>query len=195
MYYEHERCHVRSFDLWMKYFYEALTIVFWWNPVIWVFKTQFNQIIELKADESVTKKLSEKEKIGYVETLFKVSQFVQGQTKVSILKELPSFSSSKDSLLLDRVNNIFYKKKSMNDFLVIAISGIIGLSLSSCIIFEPYIDNVEVEQEYFKITKDNSVLKKIEGGNYQIYTDGKPLFEITEKERIQRYDDLKIESH
>lgn len=191
---EHELCHVNSLDLWIKYFYELLKIIYWWNPVLWVFRKHFNQMIELKADEFVIKNLSEKDKIRYVETLVKVGKHIQNyQNEVNPeLSNLPSFSSSDEEFLLDRVNNIFYAKKEVNEKLVLLVSCFVGFYLSSCIIFEPYIEKVEIEQRYFVINKKNSFLEKSGKGLYKIYKDGKPLFEITEKQRTEEYGDLKI---
>lgn len=189
---EHERCHVHSLDLWMKYIYEMLTIVYWWNPVIWFFKKHFNQIIELKADEFVTKKMSKEGKICYVETLVKVGKSVQKQVQLPELCDLPSFSTSNDGLLLERVNHIFNEKKTRNEKLVLLISGILGLYLSSCIIFEPFIEPPKVKQESFSINEDNSFLKQIGDDTYEVHRDGKFLFEITEKQRTTEFKDLKI---
>ncbi|BBM16756.1 hypothetical protein G15_0369 [Enterococcus avium] len=191
---EHEICHVYSFDLWLKYFYEFITLVYWWNPVIWFFKKHFNQIMELKADENVIKNLDDLEKIGYVETLVKVGNFIQNQELTDELADLPSFSSKNDGLLLDRVTNIFYKKRATNEKLVLIISGMIGFFLSSSIIFEPYIEQADIEQNYISITEENSILKKTGRDTYEIHRNGEYLFEISEKERIKEFKDLKIYS-
>ncbi|MDU5337330.1 M56 family metallopeptidase [Enterococcus sp.] len=193
---EHELCHVNSLDLWIKSFYEVLTLIYWWNPVIWVFRKHFNQMIELKADEFVTKKLNKKEKIEYVETLVKVGKHTKNRPMMMpVINDLPSFSSPVESLLLERVNNIFYEKKAKNEKLIFFISGILGFFLSSCIIFEPYIERKNIEHDYFVITEKNSILKKIGKNSYKIYKDGKPLFEITEEQRVKEYGNLKMEDN
>ena len=189
---EHELFHINSFDLWIKTIYELLSIVYWWNPVILIFRRHFNQIIELKADEFVTRNLNQQEKVEYVEILLKVSKSVSTNTKIPQLNYLPSFSSQETCLLKNRVKNIFYDKKINHEKFIIIFSGLLGLYLSSFIIFEPYILQPEVEQESFELNEDNSYLIREGSDKFNVYFGENFLFKITEKERREEFKELEV---
>ncbi len=67
---EHELEHFKNHDQWYKLLVDILCLVYWWNPLVYVLKRYIENILELRNDFSVTKNMTEKEKIEYADTIF-----------------------------------------------------------------------------------------------------------------------------
>jgi hypothetical protein len=67
---EHEYQHLRQKHSWDMLFAEMLQILFWFNPLIYIYKNQIRQIHEFEADRSVTASHS---KVNYINTLLNQS--------------------------------------------------------------------------------------------------------------------------
>lgn len=189
---DHELFHISSYDIWIKYLYEILSIIYWWNPVIYIFKDSFNQIIELKADEFVVSQLDQTEKIDYVETLLHVGKHIDRRCSDKNISYFPSFASSKQYQLIDRANSIFSERRNKPHKLIILLSSICCFYLSSCIVFESYIIDPEVESSTIELTKKDSFLVKVSEDNYKVYNNERYLFEVSEEDRKIQFPNLKI---
>lgn len=58
-------------DLFLKCFFEILCLLYWWNPLVYIVRYYFSNILEIRNDLIVCNELSEIEKIHYVEILLK----------------------------------------------------------------------------------------------------------------------------
>lgn len=65
----HEYLHWKRKDLWKKKFLLAMNIIFWWNPLAYLLRSDLNQIIELNCDSMMAKKYGEEEVLDYLDTL------------------------------------------------------------------------------------------------------------------------------
>lgn len=63
----HEATHYYNNDLWIKLFVEFISIVYWWNPFVFILKHEVDKILEIRVDKAVTKTFNESEKINYLE--------------------------------------------------------------------------------------------------------------------------------
>lgn len=189
---EHELFHISTFDIWIKYAYELLTIIYWWNPVIYIFKRSFNQIIELKADENVVSRLNTREKIEYVETLLEVAS----QSKCEYFKSqssfFPSFTSNNQNYLLERADHIFSEHKSKPNKLIITLFAIFCFYLSSCIVLETYYVEPHVKNTTITITEKDSFLLRTNESNYKVYNNNIFLFEVSDEDRKKQFPKIKI---
>ncbi len=61
----HELTHLRRNDLWWKALLTPLTILYWWNPLIYIFNAQFETVLEYSCDEEVVKFRSREERKCY----------------------------------------------------------------------------------------------------------------------------------
>lgn len=61
----HELTHLRRKDLWWKALLTPLTILYWWNPLIYLFSWQFKNVLEYSCDEEVVKLRSHEERKCY----------------------------------------------------------------------------------------------------------------------------------
>lgn len=189
---EHELFHISNFDIWIKYVYELLSIVYWWNPVVYIFKKSFNQIIELKADESVVSQLTSREKIEYVETLLKVGSQINRRYFKTQNYFFPSFTSSNPNDLVIRANYIFSEQNQKPSKMFIVLFTVFCFYLSSCIVFETYFIEPKVENSTIRITGKDSYLIRISDDKYKVYKHNTYLFEVSEENREIQFPDLKI---
>ena len=84
---KHEYQHFKSRDNLIKTFYLLLSIVFWWNPIAPVFLRELDRLLETRCDASVVKRMGEKEKTSYMESLLYIAKHIQAvntRTPVSI---------------------------------------------------------------------------------------------------------------
>lgn len=65
----HEYQHFKNHDLFIKIFYLLLTAVFWWNPVLYIFQRELENLLELRCDVSISQNLNARERIGYLEAI------------------------------------------------------------------------------------------------------------------------------
>ncbi|MBE5976141.1 MAG: M56 family metallopeptidase [Paenibacillaceae bacterium] len=98
----HELEHLNSFHIIIKYCIEVVTIIYWWNPVLWIFRREVLRALELQADTQVLQNLSNNSRLSYLETLIKLSRIICQRQDNSILTL--SFSL-KNSLLEYRIKS------------------------------------------------------------------------------------------
>lgn len=65
----HEYLHWKRKDLWKKKALLAVNIIFWWNPLAYLLRSDLNQIIELNCDNAMAKKYGELDALDYLDTL------------------------------------------------------------------------------------------------------------------------------
>ncbi len=189
--FSHELVHIYNNDILAKYFYEIILAVYWWNPVMYFFRNQMNQIIELRTDDLVTVNLSDSEKKDYISTLVKVRKF---QIKQNTNNRILNYLLGPHNFLLGRSHNILNKnKKIIRKFLVWPVV-IILFFISNTIIFEAYSINKETTGNAFIIDKKSTYLLEVNSNKYEMYHDGEFVVTIN-KEQLQKeeyFKDLEI---
>ena len=63
----HEWQHFRNRDQWSKLLCYLLCCVFWWNPFLWLLKNKMDQLLELRCDFSVLKKIDRSQQDDYLD--------------------------------------------------------------------------------------------------------------------------------
>ncbi|MFI3255084.1 MAG: M56 family metallopeptidase [Eubacteriales bacterium] len=63
--FSHELTHFKRGDLWWKALLTPISVIFWWNPLIYYFMAQFELRLEYSCDEKVVGKSSIKERKSY----------------------------------------------------------------------------------------------------------------------------------
>jgi len=71
---QHEMYHYQRGDLWMNILAYGLTVLFWFNPLMWLSYRRFRQDQELSCDAQVTADMKTQAKIAYSKTLLAYSQ-------------------------------------------------------------------------------------------------------------------------
>ena len=161
----HEVGHYIKRDLFLKCFFEILCLLYWWNPLVYIVRYYFSNILEIRNDLIVCNELSEIEKIHYVEILLKMS-------RTKALKRRGTLSFFNGSFLKIRISSILNEeqKKQVNIKLFFFLIAII---LSGTIVIEPVAD-LKLHAPYFEeddIVKKNNFFVKRENG-YELYMNG-----------------------
>lgn len=107
----HELAHFKYGTNWINLFINVLNIIFWWNPIIYIYKKYINNIVEIYVDSKVTKDMNDLQKCNYIKCIFKVSEIVSNSDTSNLKYVTPLIKSNSDKLLLNRFNIIKYKKK------------------------------------------------------------------------------------
>ena len=68
----HEYTHFINHDIALKLMINIYRIVFWWNPFVYLLKTDISQTLELKCDMAVSGMLDKKGRIEYLQTILSV---------------------------------------------------------------------------------------------------------------------------
>lgn len=160
----HELEHFRRHDLILKGLFELLSIVYWWNPLIYLIKFYFGNMLELQNDICITKKLPMKDKIIYAEILLETAKQKNNSNITA------SFSGS---FLAPRIKSILENKKEKNKSFLLYIP-IVTTILSTCIIFEPVTPPLRSSNQFSakEISMPGSYLEHV-NNEYKLYINGR----------------------
>lgn len=135
----HEIQHIKNKDVLIKIFVEILVIIYWWLPIIYVFKNQVETLIELRVDHQVSKKVDDNYK--YVQSLISVAKKILQTNNSTKPRPSSQFTLREENLLEKRI--YFYlddKTKNKKTLATALIITFIFLSLPT-IVLEPYSEN------------------------------------------------------
>lgn len=186
----HEALHISNLDLFVKYFYEIVIVIYWWNPLMYLFREQMDNVIELKTDEQLIQQLTYEERIEYVQTLVKVRE---NQIKKRKMGQYAfSFSYGTQNQLLFRTRNILEGRPRNYSLLTLLSVVLLGVFLSTSIIFEPHRIKEEHIGESFMVTSDTNYLVELADKQYELYMNGEFLTVITQKQWNENQDFQKL---
>lgn len=187
---KHEALHISNLDLFVKYFYEIVIVIYWWNPLMYLFREQMDNVIELRTDEQLIQQLTYEERIEYVQTLVKVRE---NQIKKRKMGQYAfSFSYGTQNQLLFRTRNILEGRPRNYSLLTLLTVVVLGAFLSTSIIFEPHRIKEEHIGESFLVTADTNYLVKLADNQYALYMNGEFLTVITDKQWNENQDFQKL---
>ena len=185
----HEINHFLSNDFLKKVLIQVIKYLFWWNPLVYLFANDFNQILEIQCDLKTTLYFSEEEKIRYLESITKIIKKciktnIEGVkfTVATNFLELEEFDSLKQRFRI--VLNYRPKRNIFKTFNAILYILSLFLFISSYfIIIQPHY--VQVDNGIY--TKENEktsfIIEKL-SGSYDVYINN------TFKYNIERLEDL-----
>lgn len=190
----HEWVHFLHKDAWVKLFMFFIFAIFWWNPFIYILKSNLNHILEIRCDLKVTSQMKEEEKIRYLEGIIKIIKYnTSSKIKLEYTKlcNISSLVSVGDSAKIEErfhlVLNSENKKYKPIMFLFYS-AVIIAFLISNMFIIQPaYAPEVSKGfEETFIVTPETAYLKVNENGTYALYVNGKyqgkiDLTEISKK--------------
>lgn len=156
----HEIQHYLNHDLFYKWLFELVNILYWWNPMIYIIKRHFSNLLEVHTDFMILEDATFYEKMNYAELLLSMAK--KGGTKkygIGIKGE--------GSFLKKRVLAILLQKKAKKNLYPVICLLIAILSFG--IVFEPE-NNYKFEEGQF--AKESSYII-YENDYYCIYMNGK----------------------
>ncbi|WP_077609398.1 M56 family metallopeptidase [Clostridium sp. Marseille-P2415] len=188
----HEVAHYYHGDLLIKLITELISIVYWWNPIVYLLKKQISKLLEIHIDITITKSMSEIERIDYLECLLKISKMrLNKKTNRLVL----TFSSNSSSPLFQRFDIILKgynqkKKVNLKSMFFTVIPTIFMIVLSLLFVFEPYSISAEDAAHTIELTSKTAYLIPNQDNGYDLYYNDN-FFGVVTKIR-DSYSDLPI---
>ena len=181
----HEMAHYYFKDLWIRFICELLQAINWWNPFVYLLRKQLIKIQELHVDSVVINKLSEFQKMEYLECLIKIARL---QSDIHRTYWIAAFNSDCEDDIANRIEAIFEytkgsevkNKRAIKHVLVGLVLVLSIFLMPNFIIFEPYAIADEHIEGTYEINEANSYLIQNNDGTYDVYVDQKHVGTVTE---------------
>lgn len=173
----HELEHYRLYDLYFMAIIQFVCIIYWWNPIFYIFKKQVRKMIEFRVDSRVTEKLTKIKRLDYLQSLLHVLQ--NGKRKnfnaaleLSVCEGYLGLPERFDNVLHDR------KRKKGSLSMLTLLVALFVFFLSTLIVVEPYSINQVEKRESFEMPETAHL---VEGSNhtYDLYVGPTYYFTIS----------------
>ena len=174
----HEFSHWKNGDIWLKMLAEILRIVFWWNPFMYLFRRDLDQILELRADLRVLKVEGMENRSEYLLTIKKAilncKKQLEFMSEACTVSELTT-NLEKDTFQRTETVFLYHQGPKVRRVLMSVIFTILTLTVlvfSYMFILQPAYDppKSEVEEggKYLSIDSPNNYLTKNQDGSYYL---------------------------
>lgn len=172
----HELTHYRNGDLWIKLFLEAMVLLYWWNPIVYLFRKQISIAMEMRVDVTVAKPLLEDDRVDYFLAILKVAKLNKQRDAYRQQFILMADGRNNDSTLKRRKNmvcdasdeSLAYNTKKSKPMVFVAMAVIL---LSCSFVFEPYFITSDAIEVSYVLKDDSSYVVINEDGFYDLYVD------------------------
>lgn len=180
----HEMMHAKNRDIGWKILMDLLCVLFWWNPVFWYLRKELFQLLEMQNDIRIIEKLSEKEKVRYMECLKDTAvQIVKKDIASSVAFSRNDLKALKRRLKLIAGYKSFGRRQQA---LLCLLVGIV-LFLMSMIVFEPY-SLGKLSEEGVPLTSDTTYLIRNED-KFDVYVNDEYVMTI---DNLRTFRNVKI---
>lgn len=171
----HEMTHFMRCDILYKWFAEFVKCVHWFNPIAWYVSKQIAAECEISCDMSVTKNMTDSEKMSYISTI--LSLLPTGKSK-----QLPLTTQMASSKKILKRRFIMIKNKKTTSRFMSVISAVIAVVMLSTTVFASgVLSDLTTDDYTIEITNNG---EKIELMNKPFIENGEvyvPLRETLEK--------------
>lgn len=181
---KHECTHFSNNDLFLKFIIQIYCCVFWWNPVVYLLKKDLEQILEIKCDLTMCKKMSKKEKVDYLTIILAQLKRNKENTlpflsqSVSLLGINPK-SSIEERFIYVLNNKNHSKKEKLSQFaflfltLAVFIASYFFLPQSQ---FAPPLSEIETDNSTTSVNEGQNYIIKHSNGTYElVFPDGQNI--------------------
>lgn len=169
----HELTHYLNGDLWIKLIIEGLVLLYWWNPIVYLFRKQISMALEMRVDYGVAKPLSELDRLMYFQTILKIARanvhtashrqgfvvMADGNNKSTLERRMRLVIDASDKSLSHNT------RRSRATVLF----AIVAIIFSCSFVLEPYIVTPDVLEESYTIKDKESFIVVNEDGYYDIF--------------------------
>lgn len=190
----HELEHIRRHDNFKKYVIEILVCIYWWYPLIYLFRREVNSIIEINIDYQMIKNKNSKIYFDYTECLIKVAKQLKNFTFHSKLQKeiyknsnLSNFVLFQENTLTRRINFLLEEYPVKQTSWALKILLVILPLIITSVIIEPYYDKTKLTEGTFNLKKDQNetfILKDKE--TYYLIVKGKNLGKIKDFTKLKK---------
>lgn len=190
----HELCHFYNRDAWAKLFIGLFQSTFWWNPLVYGLGKDLDYILELRCDAHAVRKLSEEQRIGYVEAVCSVIRQAKGKDTAMPNYTLALSGRYGSDKLVERMKLVF-SKNTVNHKLpaLFACAMAVFLLASYAFVIQPYSEPpLEDIEGCYKFTPGTAFVL-YENGSYNLYVNGIIITELDPGELdVSPFDELEI---
>lgn len=191
----HEWSHACHHDVLVRVLINMICILFWWNPLIYLLKTNMYHTMELRCDREVQRMLTDDECVTYMETIVKISELAS-KNKLAVTAKA-SLISTADKRLVQRfevmaINDENKARTRIAGVLFVTVMLVL-LAVSYMFVIQPYVGyatpgedyiiNEMTEDEYSlngaQVIKESVYIVDNEDGTYSLFCDGE-FVSITE---------------
>lgn len=175
----HELQHFYHHDLLIKMFYLLLVCVFWWNPLLHIFRRELDHLLELRCDASLTSCADQAGKLLYLQTILKVMRHTYLRDKSLYTSAL--LKSGRKGFIHQRfavMTQFLTRPCAMKRFYALAVAL---FALSYFVIIQPAYEAPGAEG-YIDFTPQNTYLVPAANGRYAVYYHGELMGSIPEKD-------------
>lgn len=145
---KHELFHIKNKDIFCKLLLLLLNCIYWFNPIIYSFTNQFDEILELNCDENVLKGKSESYRVHYAEILLEqIEKHRNPRYKFSL-----NFANRRKNIM-NRFSNIIDKSNKKGTIRLATVLTVLLIVALAIIISVPTINFATMPQ-----TEDNRKL-------------------------------------
>jgi len=169
----HEWSHFANRDMWVKLFLNIFRAAFWWNPLVHILEKDLGFILEIQSDSTATSRLSQSEKINYVQSIVNLVKRVQ-------LPEIhaPLFASGiagqgSSGKLHERLSLLLSENRRSAKTAVATAAALILLCVASYLgVFQPlgFPPNAD---EFIQVNSGNAYIEITDDGQYALYIEGR----------------------
>ena len=168
---EHEKWHIRLFHSYDLLFVEILKIIFWFNPILWLYQRSLSEIHEYEVD---TRMIQVHNPQMYAQLLLKLAV---GRHSVLTPQLIATHQFSRKPLT-DRIHFLFTKQKSvpMKRLAYLSVLPIFGAFFMAFSV-DKVVDYQVIEEssKYFKIVRENSNSDEFGNVNVTSYNKVSPI--------------------
>ncbi|MDL2288759.1 M56 family metallopeptidase [Oscillospiraceae bacterium OttesenSCG-928-F05] len=190
----HEWQHFRHKDIWIKTVLEIFVALLWWNPLVYLFKNDLYQVLEISCDLRISEPMNYERKVGYLAIILKATL----QMKIEVKRKLATskFAETSEDKIKQRFLMIenFDRQKTRKKAGVFSLAALAVFLFSFTVIFQPVIappsedllfteDEVEAgvftEDIFHSISPENASIIVGPDGTKSLYVNGVFWLELT----------------
>lgn len=108
---KHEYYHVKGKDMAIKLFYDLLIVIFWWNPLVYHFRSELENLLEIRCDNSVAENMNDTEKLSYLKAILDVAKYTQDNRLVKRKNMSTLVNTHCKGIVKQRFEIVLNKKK------------------------------------------------------------------------------------
>lgn len=179
----HEYAHLDNKDILTIQLINILCIVFWWNPFVYILKGDMYQSIEIRCDQTVTKKLKSAERGNYLAVILKeYKASVQEKEFRKPAGAMPLFEDHSDHLI-ERFRLVAEGKQSSSRIgrILVPVIAVALLVLSYSFVLQSQYEVPEstynVENSIWEVNRQNAYVHEVDGKYYLHYERGDILLD------------------
>ena len=181
----HEYTHFLHHDTLLKTLVEIFCILFWWNPVVYLLRRDLEQIVELRCDRSVSRRLSKQQRAEYLRTMLSALQHACAKKQTPYSTTAFSYRHA-DYDIKERFDAVMHDERKLSHIPMVVCTLLFFAALfriSYAFQLQPlYNTPPSTEANTIDLQPQHTIIQKGFDGTYRLYLDGEWFSDLTEQE-------------